>query len=342
MTRARAALRATVAIACLCAAVEPAPAEATPTRWALARDARAHRDDRAAREAEQALLAQARIQQGKVLVPAEDSLANAARAKEILVEADAATSPRGYLRMLLGQAYYALHRFEEAAATLETVVDDPSVPTPLRASTQDDLAIAYARLGRVDEEIAAYDAAISLDPMLESRSLYLSNQAEAFMVLGDTRRAVLGYRAALDGLGQGAARQLAPTTLWSLGVALDRSGDLEGGLDAIAFARGIDPDDSKINGDSWFFVPEYDAAYYAALGHWLVARRASDEDTRMSAYEHSILSWKEYLLRAPESDHYRATATARLRAITIEYDAFAKKARTPTVIDPEPRPLRRR
>jgi tetratricopeptide (TPR) repeat protein len=312
-------------------------ASATPTRWELARDPRAYADDRAAREAEQALLAQARVQKGQVLVPAEESLANASRAREILVEADAPTSPRGYLRMLLGQAYYSLHRFEEAAATLETVVNDPSVPLPLRASTQDDLAIAYARLGRVDEEIAAYDAAIALDPLLESRALYLSNQAEAFMVKGDTRRAVLGYRAALDGLGQFGARELAPTTLWSLGVALDRSGDLDGALDSIALARGIDPNDTKINGDTWFFVPEYDAAYYAALGHWLVARRSSEVDIQMAAYERSILSWKEYLLRAPESDRYRPMATARLRAATVEYDAFAKKARTPTLVDPEPR-----
>ena len=74
------------------------------------------------------------------------------------------------------------------------------------------------------------------------------------MVLGDVSRAVAGYRAALELLTSTEMFDVAPTTLWSLGVALDRAGDLSGGLQSIARAREYDPQDRKLSGDSWFYV----------------------------------------------------------------------------------------
>ncbi|HTJ84811.1 MAG TPA: hypothetical protein VL400_23995 [Polyangiaceae bacterium] len=335
MSRAPRRCRGLHAAAALALAVTfaPAAALATPTRWSLAKDGRAYADDLAARQAEALLHAQDRVSDGEALVPAEDSLLQASRARETLLAVHADRSPRGFLRLLLAKTDYVLHRYDEAAALYESVVADASVAVPVRASAYDELAIAYARLGRVDDEIAAYDAAIAFEPDLDARSLYLSNQAEAFMVKGDIQSAVRGYRAALVVLGQLDQHGLAPTTLWSLGVALDRSGDLGAALDTIAFARGIDPDDKRIHGPTWFFVPDYDEDYYDALGNWLVARRADDTDIRMAAYEQAIVSWKSYLVRAPESDLYRRVASARLTAIESEYDAFAKKARTPTPVD---------
>jgi len=310
---------------------------ATPSRWALARSPREYADDLAARQAEQSLLAQSQIDDGDALVPLDQSLLNASRARETLRAVHAETSSRGVVRLLLAKTNYLLHRYDEAAVLYESVVSDTTVAVPIRAGAYDELAIAYARLGRVEDEIAAYDSAIAFEPDLETRALYLSNQAEAFMVHGDIRRAVTGYRSALTVLGQVDQHGLAPTTLWSLGVALDRSGDLGAALDTIAVARGIDPNDKRIHGPSWFFVPDYDEDYYDALGHWLEARRATDTDLAMIAYEHALVSWKSYLVRAPETDLYRRVATRRLEAITAEYEAFAKKARTPTPVD-EPTP----
>src|SRR5262249_28105893 len=143
-------------------------------------------------------------------------------------------------------------------------------PPPVLASrVYDKLAIAYAHLGRTDEEIAAYGEALRVQPVDGERARLLANRAEAYMLLGDVTQAIAGYRAALVLLasdyllyGSGA------TTLWGLAVALDRSGDLEGGLESVRLARAYDSKDEEIHGPYWFFQPEYDRYWYDALGHW--------------------------------------------------------------------------
>ncbi|NUO47916.1 MAG: hypothetical protein HOV80_03570 [Polyangiaceae bacterium] len=128
----------------------------------------------------------------------------------------------------------------------------------------------------------------------------------------------------------------APTTLFSLGVALDRSGDLEGGLESIARARSYDPVDKFLQGDTWFFSTPHDAAWFEALGHWLVARRGDGDDVRLGAYERAVAAWKSFIARAPETDPYLGLAKARLKLCEKEMAAFSKKVQTPTPMNPEP------
>lgn len=307
---------------------------ATPSRWAMARDNQLYEDEITKAEAEEQLLAH-RLEKKS---PFEDPILRiesyAPRAAQILERAQASKSRDWYLRLLLARAYHETGRWLEASLAFESVISDPQTPVVFRADALADVAIGYARLGRQGDEIDAYELALAFEPHPSSRATMLANQAEGFMVKGDISRAIAGYRASLEALSSYEAPWLAPTTLWSLGVALDRSGDLGGALETIARARSYDPNDVRIHGPDWFFVPPYDESYYDALGDWLTARRAPDTEARLGAYERSIIGWKQFLGRAPDTDHYVPVARARLRLIEAEYADFATRARTPTPIDP--------
>lgn len=96
-------------------------------------------------------------------------------------------------------------------------------PSSLRALTFADLAVAYAHLGRVEDEIAAYGKALEVQPVAFERSRLFANRAEAYMLLGNIIAAVEGYRAALSLLSADHMMfGTGPTTLWGLGVALNR------------------------------------------------------------------------------------------------------------------------
>jgi len=331
------------------------PTAASPTRWGMARSETAFQEEAARLAAEQELLKQ-KLAQKKPLY--EDPILRPAsrvpKAIAILESAGAARSKSWYLRLVLGRCQHEVQRWSEAAALFESVARDPETPDVFRADALAELAIDYARLNRQEDEIEAYEVAVALEPHSSSRATMLANQAEAFMVTGDIARAIAGYRASLDSLLGWEAVVLAPTTLWSLGVALDRSGDLEGGLESVARARSYDPKDVRIGGASWFFVPDYDEAYFSALGHWQKAREQAGTtgqrgspsgpdvrdpfgqpsliEGRLAAYERAILAWKEFLARAPDRDHYVPVARARLKLAEKEYADFAKKVRTPTPI----------
>jgi hypothetical protein len=146
----------------------------------------------------------------------------------------------------------------------------------------------------------------------------LANQSEAFMVAGDVARAVLGYRASLGDLSSRELPSVGPTTHWSLGVALDRTGDLDGALAEIARARGYDPLDLHLRSPGWFFVPSYDEHWYEALGHWLVGRRADELERRRDAYERAERAWVAYLASAPPDGPYVPIARGRLITLRAE------------------------
>jgi tetratricopeptide (TPR) repeat protein len=227
-----------------------------------------------------------------------------------------------------------LGRPTEAIEALEGLATSPHVPTTLRSDALGDLAIAYARADRVEEEIAAYEAAIALEPHAVSRATMLANQAEAFMVAGDVARAVVGYRASLGELTSRELPSVGPTTHWSLGVALDRTGDLDEALGEIARARAYDPLDLHLRSPGWFFVPPYDEHWYEALGHWLVGRRADELERRRDAYERAERAWVAYLASAPPDGAYVPIARARLTTLRaertrLEDEATGRSSRRP-------------
>jgi hypothetical protein len=146
------------------------------------------------------------------------------------------------------------------------------------------------------------------------------------MLLGDINAAVEGYRAALGLLstdyllfGSGA------TTLWGLGVALDRSGDLDAGLESVRLARTYDAKDEQIHGRGWFFLPRYDEHWYAALGYWQVARKTDMGSVRAEAYVRALASWDRYLTEAAADDKWLSLARVRRRQCDKERVEFLKR-----------------
>lgn len=341
----RGAACATVALA---AWLQAGSAEATPSRWALARSPEAYAEQQAIDEAERGFVDSAltRIHK-RELEPFSDPDAPIRRGLLALEQVDAAHSQSWYAKLLWGRSLQALSRWPEVVALWEELLADSRLPTAFRSDVLAEVAIAYARVNRQEHEIAAYDAAIALeeggasahllplDQPSGGRETMLANQAEGFMVLGDISRAISGYRAALDAMDSNTSRFVySPTTLWSLGVAQDRAGDLGAALDTIALARSYDPEDKRISGPTWFFVPSYEEHYYWALGHLQTARRVSDQDEQLAAYERSVLAWNTYLASAPATDLYAAMARARLQQVSREYNALRKRAMTPTPINP--------
>jgi tetratricopeptide (TPR) repeat protein len=193
-----------------------------------------------------------------------------------------------------------------------------------------DLAVAYAHQGRVAEEIAAYGEALRVQPVAFERSRLLANRAEAYMIQGDITAAVEGYRAAIALLSADHMMfGTGPTTLWGLAVALDRSGDLDSGLDAIRLARTYDAQDRIINGPGWFYLPDYDRHWYEALGHWQVARKTDALlSVRVDAYARASASWDEYLANAARDDRWLPLARLRAKQCEKERAAFLRRAVT--------------
>jgi tetratricopeptide (TPR) repeat protein len=296
-------------------------ARATPTVWAKARSPAVHREAAALDAADHEDAMEKKTE--KILhieLPGDVTKIHRLRAKRALEEAGARTSKNPVVVARLASILHDLDEYADSAVLDREVVTSNTVAS-LKADAYSDLAIAYARLGRVDDEIAAYESGLAFDTIGRSRAVLLSNQAEAYMVKGDVTRAIAGYRASIDSLSS-YELPLASTTLWSLGVALDRSGDLEGALASIARARTYDPNDSQLQPPRWFFVPDYDAAWYAALGELLVARTAKDPWVRQAAYVQSIDDWRDYVKRAAADDPYLPIGRARLKLTEKEAKAF--------------------
>lgn len=257
------------------------------------------------------------------------------RAAELLEQAGAARSPDHFLRLQLADVYGLLGKHTESLAVLEGMLrigrhasaasSDP--PTPLATRAWASLAVAYAHAGRTADEIEAYTKALEHQPVARERARILANRAEAHMLLGDITAAVDGYRAALSLLSSDYLLfGTGPTTLWGLAVALDRSGDLDGGLEAVRLARSYDPLDRQINGPGWFYVPDYDRHWYAALGHWAVARKAEVASVRAEAYGRAVAALDEFVMKAARDDKWLPLARVRLKQCEKERAAFLKRA----------------
>lgn len=323
-----------VILACaLATAFSASDARATPSRWAKVASPELGRAEALADQAEQDLIkaTQRRSPLDDALTP---STAYMVRARQVLLEAGAQRSPFVRVRLLLAKIEQALGHHLEASLLFESVAAAPGVADAYLADVWGDLGIVYAHLRLVPREVEAEERSIALEPLVPSRSLTLANQAEAFMGAGDISRAIAGYKAALEGLTNTEIAAIGPTTFFSLGVARDRSGDLDGALEAVARARSYDPSDRFLRSSSWFFSTPHDAEWYEALGNWLVGRRGDGDDVRLGGYERAVAAWKRYLARAPESDPYVGIAKARLARCEKELAAFADKVSRPTPIEP--------
>lgn len=333
-------MRARVGLAALAAlalhALSPVDASAEPTRWARIRDPAVGEEARLRERTENLLLEHQRDRTSTFAETLMTEGAQLRKARKELEAADAEKHPSWKIRALYGRVLFTLDLWEKARSVFLSVVGEPGVNDFIRSDLLADLAITEARLGKQAIEVTTYDRAIALEPMPAARSTMMANQAEAFMVMGRIDDAIEGYRASIETLGVADQRTsflASPTTFWSYGVALDRAGDLEGALAEIERARAFDPRDKMISGENWFFVPSYDEAYYAALGHWLTARRAGDLDTKVASFEYCVLAWQRYLAQAPDTDPWVAVARRRLRQAESEFAKAQKAAQTPTPIE---------
>jgi tetratricopeptide (TPR) repeat protein len=308
-------------------------AKAAPTRWQRMRLPSTSEEERLIEQTEERLLDHQKDETSTFAetLMAEDAQLYKARAE--LEQAKASSSNNWKIRLLYGKVMFGLAQWEAAREAFSWVVDNAVVPEPVKVDAYSDLAIAEARTGNQQREVETYERGIALEPMPAARSTMMANQAEAFMVSGLIERAIEGYRGAVELLSfadQRTAFLASPTTYWSLGVALDRAGDLEAALINIERARAFDPKDQMLSGSNWFFVPPYDEAYYRALGHWLTARRATDIETKVAALEGCVIAWRRYLAAAAPADHWLAVARSRLALAENEFRAAQIVASTPT------------
>jgi tetratricopeptide (TPR) repeat protein len=304
-------------------------AAAAPSIWSQARAADEGRLAVAVADAE---ALQLKFQHVTRLHPDEDGAVVGElflrQAREVLEQAGAAGAPDFQVRYQLAEIRHLLRDEPGAIALFEGVVTIDAMPQAMRAEAYSQLAEAYTRLGRFDAEIRAYDAALRFEAQPFARARLLANRAESHMAIGDITAAVDGYRGALGLLAAPIELfTLGPTTLWGLAVALDRSGDLDGALEAIRLARTYDPLDRNLNGPGWFYVPAYDRFYYQALGHWSAARRATLPAARAEEYLSAVAHWQEYLDSAAPDDRWLSVARARLRQSEKERDATLRAAK---------------
>lgn len=318
------------AVAALAAVITLAPfAEAAPSRWARA-------------------LSPSLDQQATMLSAVDDLQSRASfirrqendqpgmavhervlleRAREVLERGGAARSRDLRVRYRLAEVYHQIQDDERAIPVFEGILRS-GAPDVMLAEVYSYLAISYARLARHQDEIRAYGEALAREPHNRSRATLLANRAEAYMAVGDITAAVEGYRAALSMLTSidMIVQQQGATTLWGLGVALDRAGDLEAGIAAIRLARTYDPNDRGINGPGWFYVPPYDRFYYHALGHWSAARATDLGPGKAEEYARAVAQWEEYIASAPAEDRWLPIAKARLKQCEKERDVFLRAA----------------
>ena len=235
-----------------------------------------------------------------------------AQAAKLLERAESASDADPFIHFRLAETYCLLRRTAAATTLLEEALRQRP-PAVLKARILARLAMAYGQTGRVSDEVAAYSEALSVEPRADERARLLANRAEALMREGDIAAAIAGYRDAL------AAHGPAPTTLWGLAVALDRSGDLEQGLAAVGLARVYDPADKELNGPDWIYVPEYDKFWYSALGHLSRARAADIDAVRPDYYARAVQAWEAYGAIAPSDDRWIDLAYARCTGTLKEW-----------------------
>jgi tetratricopeptide (TPR) repeat protein len=252
-----------------------------------------------------------------------------------LLERHASGSNDPRLRLRLALVYYRLFDVDKEATLLDKAVPHfefvaaSTAPVAMRTEALKNAAICFARLGKHKKETETYDRALAIDPDPETRAVLLSNQAEGFMAMGQIVRAVRGYRSSLHDMPGAMRGEEGVSAMWGLAVGLDRSGDLRAAIEQVTQARAYDRYDRAINNPGWFYVPWYDRYWYSALGYWQTARKSTNLDVQLAAYQAAAAAFGVYIREAPESDPWRALAATRLNQCEREKRQLATGRRGP-------------
>lgn len=222
------------------------------------------------------------------------------------------------LRFDLGFVYYELGDRQGRTDLLQKAIDvlapaadaDPNAPATTQAL--DTLVYAYAKMNRPREELATWRRYIPRLVQDGTRVVAMMNMGEAEMRLGYVDDALGTFREVMrlcgtlpNTIGIGSTYVLA---LWDLAVALDRSGDPRGALDAASKAASISVIGSEgrpVSGadliardPSVFFVPEWERQWYLALLASAEARDAKDPRDAAAAWTEAEQRWDAYVERA--------------------------------------------
>lgn len=314
---------------------------AGPSIWKRAQDPQISVHNDQIREAQKALFRYRRMRYGgdpQMPSLAELVLRDARRDLARIVQAGPVEFS---VRLLYAQVLYESRAYDDAVVVLEKLLADHP-PAPIRADALGDLAVLHAHAGRREQEIAAYTKALEIEPHSGARGRLLANRAEALMAIGDIIGSIEGYRESLSAVTTLEMYLSGSTTLFGLGVALDRSGNPEAGMQAVDLARSYDPADRGLRRPSWFFSPPHDGHWYWALGAWTCARRGSGWAARSECYERSLDEWQRYIDKAPDSDPWVSLARVRKQTVMRERERFEKdferqkKAAPPSKGTPSP------
>lgn len=333
----------TAGLAALGLQLAAASAEAQPSIWDKARDP-------AEAKAYQALVAVERM-----LSRAEESdfdfglQRNFTRAALAMLElAGGGALPDPRLKILLADLLLdtGIGREAEARTLLEEALARDS-RSPLAVRGWFTLAIASAKLGDPVREHEAYTRALELSWEADERANILLNRGESRMVLSSKPGATWRMADAIDdfrsALRLATRPDLQALALYSLGTALERSGDLPSALDAMARARSIQLGPvypSALDLPSVFYVPRYDLYYYKALDALAAAKLSTDVIARAEALEQARGFWTRYLQEAEADGHvwvgnarlHLASTEKKLAALQPELER-ARRARPPAQDD---------
>jgi tetratricopeptide (TPR) repeat protein len=250
------------------------------------------------------------------------------RARTLLEEASAATSPDVRLRFDLGEVYEYLDRHADAIRVLQAALalepDSPAAP-----DAWESLAYAAAKLDQSSLERDAYDAYLALAQGGDSLNIR-GNRAEAEMRLGNLDAAIEGYKDVIYrcehvSFGHACNEQTLVLARWGLAVALDRNGDPAGSASVAANAVAEDPDEQIIGDrENVFFVPDYERDWYYGIGRAERARHEPDPKRAVAIWTLTLHTWLDYLARATPDDRWRPLAHAH----AADAEAHLRVART--------------
>jgi hypothetical protein len=292
----------------------PARADTPPSSWDVAKDPAA-RERWALHVRVERLLVPPRDDEG-VADPRLDMELRMEAARSMLEAADAAHSPDPRLRFDLGTVYKELgdrqgdrlDLYQKASDVLAPAIEAfPDHPATTEALVE--LAYAYAKMNRPNEELAAWRRYIPRLMDDRARIAPMMNMGEAEMRLGQVDEARATFREVLricgelpNSSGVGSTYVLA---LFDLAVALDRSGDPRGALETASKAAHMAVISSNMNATTgaWliahdrnvFFVPEWEREWYLALIAGAGAREAADPRDAATLWADAERHWNRYV-----------------------------------------------
>jgi hypothetical protein len=167
--------------------------------------------------------------------------------------------------------------------------------------------------GEMERAVKAFTAALPLTWDPDDRANLLRSRGKARMLSGHLLEAVGDFRAALK-----LARHVDVLALshFSLGVALERSGDYPEGMQEVA--RGVAlrlpvppfAAENVLDLPTVTMLPDYDVHYYRALGAMSEAAGADSRELEQERYQAALDSWDQYL-PAAEAQHDRFVPNAQ-------------------------------